>query len=82
MQPGSLESLDEDAMFSWPDACVYVISMAHSHDQRAAVQRQLLAHGIQKARVWPGVVLGDNALSVLHELAARCMPVIVLQLQL
>ena len=62
--------------FRWQDVCVYIISMASSREQRAAVQRQLRSEGIPHARVWPGVVLDhneDRSHNLLRKLADLCI---------
>lgn len=63
-------------MFSWQDVCIYVISMASSHEQRSSVQRQLRHEELPCARVWPGVVLGNDtkrSRSILLKLADLCI---------
>ncbi|KAL1526790.1 hypothetical protein AB1Y20_015486 [Prymnesium parvum] len=63
--------------FAWRDVCIYVISMASSHEQRAAVQRQLRREGLHRARVWPGVVLDADARQA-HEVLRRLSSVCVI----
>ena len=54
---------------------MYIISMASSYAQRAAVQKQLRAAGIRRSRIWPGVVLDspEQGRSLLHGLADLCV---------
>lgn len=53
--------------------CIFILSMPHASEQRAAVQKQLRAHGLPNARVWPGVVLGNQSSATLDTLANRCI---------